>query len=195
MLKKLLKVVFNSVITKKIIYFTAILLFYRREIFKSKWFIESNTGYIWLLRSFWFQRILGFNRFSRYIVHHTSSVSSEKNLILHLDSIDALTSPGCYFQNFDARIFIGKNVLIAPNVGLITANHDPEHPENHLPGKDIVLHDNCWIGMNSVILPGVELGPNTVVAAGSVVTQTYKEGNVLLAGSPAVIKRKYHTSD
>lgn len=79
---------------------------------------------------------------------------------------------GCYFQNFAAKIVIGKGSYIAPNVGLVTANHVLTDLEQHQPGKDIVLGKNCWIGMNSTVLPGVVLGDHTVVGAGSVVTKS-----------------------
>lgn len=46
------------------------------------------------------------------------------------------------------------------------------NPNQHQPGKDIVLGKNCWIGMNSTVLPGVVLGDHTVVGAGSVVTKS-----------------------
>ena len=52
---------------------------------------------------------------------------------------------------------------------------------------DIVLSAKCWIGMNSVILPGVFLGENTVVAAGSVVTKSFPQGYCIVGGVPAKV--------
>ncbi|EOJ3081127.1 DapH/DapD/GlmU-related protein, partial [Acinetobacter baumannii] len=49
------------------------------------------------------------------------------------------------------------------------------------------IGDKCWIGMNSVILPGVVLGNGTIVAAGAVVTKSFKQGNIVIAGVPAKI--------
>jgi hypothetical protein len=171
------------------LYFVGRIFLFKSDVLKSKWFKNNFIGYIWLIKAIWFQRILGFHRFSGYFVHHSTVIGVEKNLIVHPDSIDAFTSPGCYFQCFDAKIFIEKDVLIAPNVGLITANHDPENPNVHLPGRDIIIRSGCWIGMNSIILPGVELAEGTIVAAGSVVTKSFLQGNVLIAGAPAIVKR------
>lgn len=53
-----------------------------------------------------------------------------------------------------------------------------------------MIGDKCWIGMNSVILPGVVLGDNTIVGAGSVVTKSFENGHCVVAGNPAkLIKR------
>ena len=70
------------------------------------------------------------------------------------------------------------------NVGIITANHDPADLTRHLPGEDVVLGEQCWVGMNATILPGVHLGPHTVVGAGAVVKGTL-EPNGVYAGVPA----------
>ena len=56
--------------------------------------------------------------------------------------------------------------------------------------EDIVLGEQCWIGMNSVILPGVKLGIHTIVGAGSVVTKSFEDGFCIIAGNPAKIIRK-----
>lgn len=51
----------------------------------------------------------------------------------------------------------------------------------------IIIGQHSFIGSNSLILPGVELGRNTIVGAGSVVTKSFKEGNVVIAGNPAKV--------
>ena len=102
---------------------------------------------------------------------------------------------GTYFQALDAKIIIGKGTWIAPNVGLITTNHNVYNLDEHIPGKDIIIGENCWIGMNAVILPGVQLGPHTIVAAGAVVTKSFLEGNCIIAGVPAKIIKKLDFGD
>ncbi|WP_333558948.1 DapH/DapD/GlmU-related protein [Enterococcus lactis] len=52
------------------------------------------------------------------------------------------------------------------------------------------MGEQCWIGMNSVLLPGIILGPKTIVGAGSIVTKSFKEGNCVIAGNPAKVIRK-----
>lgn len=75
-------------------------------------------------------------------------------------------------------------------MSLITENH-PVRPEDRkmLDLKGIVLKRNYWIGANSVILPGVTVGENSVVAAGSVVTKDIPADTVV-AGVPARIFKK-----
>jgi len=98
------------------------------------------------------------------------------------------------------RIDIGKNVLIGPNVQIYTATHPisasdriiPKPESNQAPYKTkalpVRIGDNCWIGGNSVILPGITIGNNVTVAAGSLVTKDIPD-NKLAMGSPARLVR------
>lgn len=113
----------------------------------------------------------------------------DERIKFHPNDFHNFISPGCYFQTLGGEIHIGSNTFIGPNVGIITANHDLNNIQSHASGLDVKIGSNCWIGMNSVILPGVCLGDNTIVAAGSVVNSSFKEGYVLVAGSPAKLKR------
>lgn len=61
------------------------------------------------------------------------------NLEFDPSSLNVFQQPRCYFQNNEAKIIMGKDVHIAGNVGLITKNHDPSNPDNHLPGKSIII--------------------------------------------------------
>ena len=92
-------------------------------------------------------------------------------------------------KNIDnnAMITIGRNCSIGYKVTLITANHsmeccDKRGGENQPSPIDI--HDGCWIGANSTILPGTIIEKGCVIAAGSVVKGTCKT-NRLYAGVPA----------
>lgn len=107
------------------------------------------------------------------------------NVVFDTADIANFWGSGNYFQTYDAKIVIGKGTWIAKNSGFITSNHDLEDLSQHVQGKDIVIGDNCWIGMNVVILPGVKLGNHTIVGAGAIVTHSFEEGNCVIAGNPA----------
>lgn len=82
-------------------------------------------------------------------------------------------------------IFIEDYVMIGPNVTLVTTNH-PLDPNDRtvLLNRPIRLKRNCWIGADVTILPGVTVGENSVVGAGSVVTKDIPD-NCVYAGNPA----------
>ena len=85
-------------------------------------------------------------------------------------------------------ITIEDDVQVAANVQLISNNHD-FHDRQMLICKPVVLKKNCWIGAGSSILPGVTIGENAIVGAGSIVTKDV-EPNTVVAGNPAkIIKR------
>ena len=103
-------------------------------------------------------------------------------------------SGGCIgqgsFLQGPGQIYISDDVWIGPNVGIITANHDLENLSKDAEPSDVVIGDHCWIGMNAVLLPGVTLGPHTVVGAGAIVTHSYPGGHRVLVGNPAKVIRQ-----
>lgn len=92
----------------------------------------------------------------------------------------------CTFMD-RGEITIGDDVFIAPKVCLTTINHD-FNPYNRKATftKPIVIKDRVWIGINATICPGVTIGENSVIAAGSVVTKDVPP-NVIVGGNPAKI--------
>jgi acetyltransferase-like isoleucine patch superfamily enzyme len=92
---------------------------------------------------------------------------------------------GCYLQGA-GNIYIGNYVQFGPNVGIISQNHDLYDQYKSID-RPIKIGDYCWIGMNSVVTAGVELGTRTIVGAGSVVTKSFPDGFCVIAGSPAKI--------
>lgn len=82
-------------------------------------------------------------------------------------------------------IIIEDNVLIAPNVSLLSEAHpiDPENRQSLVPGL-IHIKKNVWIGANATILPGVTIGENSIVASGAVVTKDVPD-NTIAGGVPA----------
>jgi len=91
---------------------------------------------------------------------------------------------GGYFQGA-GKIIIGDYVQFGPNVSLISSNHDLLDHYKEEEGSPIVINDYCWVGMNSVIMPGVTLGPRTIVGAGSIVTKSFADGYCVIGGVPA----------
>jgi len=85
-------------------------------------------------------------------------------------------------------ITIEDDTILAANVQLITNNHDLRQ-HNIITCKPVHLKKNCWIGAGVTILPGVTIGENSVIGAGSVVTKDV-EDNVLAVGNPAKVNKK-----
>ena len=108
-----------------------------------------------------------------------------------------------FFANYNLTILdvgkvkIGDNAQIAPNVSIYTAGH-PVHPDSRNSGYEygiaITIGDNVWIGGNTCILPGVTIGNNVVIGAGSVVTKDIPD-NVIVAGNPCRIIREITEKD
>lgn len=98
---------------------------------------------------------------------------------------------GCKFQD-QGGIFIGDNTLIGHNTVIATLNHGmlPDERGNLIPSP-VHIGKGVWIGSSSVILPGVTIGDNAVIGAGSVVTKDIP-ADMIAVGSPArVIKSIY----
>ena len=109
---------------------------------------------------------------------------------------NGLLGVGCYLNATTGRIEIGNDVAIGPYCKFFSFSH------NYLPGEiymnqsitgDIVIEDNVFIGTNVVVLPGVRIFKNSVVAAGAVVTHDV-EVNTIVGGIPAKIIRKLDES-
>ncbi len=108
-----------------------------------------------------------------------------------------------FFANYNltildvAKVTIGKNAQIAPNVSIYTAGH-PIHPDTRNTGYEygipITIGDNVWIGGNVVILPGVTIGNNVVIGAGSVVSKDIPD-NKIAVGNPCKIVREITEED
>ncbi len=108
-----------------------------------------------------------------------------------------------FFANYNctmldvAKITIGDNCFMAPNVSIYTAGH-PVHPDvrNALYeyGIPVTIGDNVWIGGNVVICPGVTIGSNCVIGAGSVVTRDIPDWTIA-AGNPCRVIRKITDED
>lgn len=116
---------------------------------------------------------------------------------LHVDLGSNITIGARCYANFGlialdvAPITIGDDVLIGPNVQLLT----PTHPVEPGPRRDkweaalpITIGDNVWLGGGVIVCPGVSIGENSVIGAGSVVTKDIPP-NVVAVGNPAKVTR------
>ena len=91
-----------------------------------------------------------------------------------------------------ATITIGDDVQIGPNVQLLTPTHPLEaepRRQKWEAARPITIGDNVWLGGGVIVLPGVTIGADTVVGAGSVVTRDLRSG-VLAVGNPARVIRQ-----
>lgn len=102
-----------------------------------------------------------------------------------------------FFANYNctildvAKVKIGDNCMFAPNVAVYTAGH-PIHPATRSTlyeyGIEVTIGDNVWVGGNAVICPGVHIGDNCVIGAGSVVTKDIPAWSVAVGNPAKVIK-------
>ncbi|MFC6289820.1 sugar O-acetyltransferase [Levilactobacillus angrenensis] len=108
-----------------------------------------------------------------------------------------------FYANYDcvmldgARITIGDHVLLGPKVGLYTSNHLFDATERQLGGciaKPITIGNRCWLAANVSVCPGVTIGDNTIIGAGSVVTHDIP-ANVIAAGNPCQVLRPITAAD
>lgn len=114
----------------------------------------------------------------RISIHHAQNIIFDPSDILNFHRQD---------NHFCAKskIYIGKGTVIGSRASIVTAkslNHDDNY--------EIHIGKNCQIGIHAIILPGVTLGNNVIVGAGSVCTKSFLEDNIIIGGNPArLIKR------
>lgn len=124
---------------------------------------------------------------SPFFVDYGSFISIGKNTFINRNT---------YLMD-GGGITIGEHCFIGPSCGFYTAVH-PLNAEDRNKGLEkalpIVLGDNVWLGADVKIMPGVTIGSNTVIGAGSVVTKDI-EANVLAMGNPCKVKRAITDAD
>jgi len=97
----------------------------------------------------------------------------------------------------DTHIYVGDYTMFGPNVTIATGGHPilPELRERGLQYNAVVrIGRNCWIGAGALIMPGVTIGDNVVVGAGSVVTRDLPD-NVIAVGNPCRVLREVNEHD
>ena len=91
------------------------------------------------------------------------------------------------------RIIVGKNCEIASGVNILDSNGHETNSLNRTTGKDnpedIIIGDNVWIGLNSLVLKGSKIGNNSIIAANSVVKGIYPENSIISYPIAQIVKR------
>jgi galactoside O-acetyltransferase len=102
---------------------------------------------------------------------------------------NVFVNQNCTFYDLGG-LDIGDNVMIGPNVSLITSGHpiDPSKRRDAVTARPIVIGNNVWIAAGVTIIGGVTVGDNSVIAAGAVVTKDVPP-NTLVGGNPAQVIR------
>lgn len=117
-------------------------------------------------------------------VRNPQKLSIGKNTFININ---------CFIQA-SGGVVIGNDILIAPNVSIYSENHvfRDIHRKINQQGyerKKVIIGNNVWVGANAIILPGVNIGDGSVIAAGSVVTKSFPR-NSIVGGVPAKIIKK-----
>jgi acetyltransferase-like isoleucine patch superfamily enzyme len=152
-------------------------------------FIKTRNNEYPITLSIWYnQKVKGSNKNAYWPMHPASQVSFANKVLIGKNVFPGYQY-GCFIHGQNG-IFIGDYTFIAPNVGIMSGNHDVFDLRNQTSNDPIRIGDYCWLGMNSVVLPGVSLGDFTIVGAGSVVTKSFIDGYCVIAGNPARLIRK-----
>ncbi len=137
------------------------------------------------LAHFFARYVLRQNSEVKWAVHFTSTIYFPDRMVRGKEVF-----PGDSPNNFiDATngIEIGDYTNIGPGVGLISGNHDVIDNSIYTNHPPIRIGAFCWLGMNAIVLPGVQLGDFTTVGAGAVVTKSFPEGYCIIGGNPAKV--------
>ena len=180
------------------IYFVAKLILLTRydtaRFISGKWFRGgkygrfTGTGWKWVLDDYFSCGRMKVNKAVPWPCSPRIGIIYPENINFHPDDLNNFQGFGNYYQAI-GKITIGRGTYIAPNVGIITSNHSIDNLDLHDQPQPVTFGERCWIGMNSVILPGVTLGEHTIVGAGSVVTRSFPEGYCVIGGNPARLIR------
>ncbi len=119
-----------------------------------------------------------------------TGVIRNKGIGIKIGSNSAIGSNN--FIGGQGGVEIGENVIMGPDVRIFSENHNIDKKDIAIKNQGesrigVCISDDCWIGASVTILDGVKLSKGTVVAAGSVVTKSVIEPNMVIAGIPAKI--------
>jgi acetyltransferase-like isoleucine patch superfamily enzyme len=152
--------------------------------------VEHRVGIplpVWFTNAL-FQRVFRVNSEIPFSVNFTSRVLPGRGIHLGRNVWKSFAlSGGCYIQGGNG-VHIGDDTVFAPGVKIVSANHDPAAGMSWAASPPVKIGCRCWIGANAVILPGVEIGDDSIVAAGAVVTSSFPSGSIV-GGVPARLIR------
>jgi maltose O-acetyltransferase len=130
-------------------------------------------------------RIMGAEVGSRAVVYSSIRISRKLNVFIGTGSFIGLRS--AFVGGAGSSVSIGSNCDISDNVHFVTGTHEIDASGVRTAGlgycKDIVVGNGVWIGYNSLILPGVKIGDNALIGAGTVVHKNV-DARTVVAGSP-----------
>ncbi|MDQ1000343.1 acetyltransferase-like isoleucine patch superfamily enzyme [Neobacillus niacini] len=124
----------------------------------------------------------------------STQLTVEKDAVLTIGN-DVFINAGCGIAA-SKEIRIGNNVLIGPRTSILDSDYhllDADVTSEQLK-KPIIIEDNVWIGTRCTILPGVKIGKNSVISAGSIVNKDIPP-NVVAGGVPVKVIRELNTPD
>ncbi len=105
-----------------------------------------------------------------------------------------------YMCELHGKVTLGSHVLMGPEVAIYTENHCtdsidiPIMSQGNTAMKEVFIGDDCWIGHRAIILPGVEIGDHSIIAAGAVVTHSFPAYSVV-GGVPAKLIKSRNSSE
>lgn len=154
-------------------------------------YFRPKYGYISYYRLFFHyfipQKILRINAAARWPVHFTSKIESSEKITKGI-LCDPGDNNGIYIQAKNGIVF-GNNVGIGSGAAIISANHTKgQHHTTHDAARPIVIGNNVFIYANAVVLPGVHIGDNVIIGAGSVVTKDIPSNSIAVGNPCKVIK-------
>lgn len=123
------------------------------------------------------------------------NVNLDKNVwIVNWNEIVIGDNSGLGMDSRIGSVIIGDNVLMGPECVILTRNHNfsdlnkPINKQDYQGDQPVLIEDNVWIGQRVIILPGVKIGADSIIGAGSVVTKNVEKFSVY-AGNPAKLIR------
>ena len=156
------------------------------DLYEKAFFIRK-VGVGRLFVNFLFQRVLGLNSGVNFSANFTSTFIGDKITFVKGDvnTLVSFAASNCLYVQSLNGIVLGHNVLIAPGVKLISANHSSAIHRRAVECAPITIGNDVWIGANAVILPGVSIANCCIIGAGSVVTRSFNEPGSVIVGNPA----------